>query len=106
MLRDLFDKATKLHAEIISLVPSVTQNERELEEVFIPPPLTAEEQCCEDYFAGTTIRDSSGRFIVRLPFKLNFNSCQLGSSKYIAKALLCSQRRKLEVKEPFYKLYM
>ena len=68
----------------------------ELEEIFRAPPLTAEEQWCEDYFVNTTTRDSTGRFIVRLPFKISCTRRQLGNSEYIARASLSSQRRKLE----------
>ena len=73
----------------------------ELEEIVRVPVLTAEEQRCEDYFAATTTRDASGRFIVRLPFKIGCNRRQLGRSEYIARASLCSQRRKLDSNDSF-----
>ena len=42
------------------------------EEVSISPRvlLTPDEQACEDYFVQTHSRDSEGRYIVRLPFKV------------------------------------
>uniref|UniRef100_A0A1Y1L369 Integrase catalytic domain-containing protein n=2 Tax=Photinus pyralis TaxID=7054 RepID=A0A1Y1L369_PHOPY len=40
--------------------------------------LTAEQQYCEDYFNQTTKRDSSGRYIVKIPFKPTLN--KLGDS--------------------------
>ena len=47
--------------------------------------LSEEEQSCEEFFAETVKRDSSGRYIVRLPFKSNNPECQYGNSFEIAR---------------------
>lgn len=40
---------------------------------------------CEDFYAKTTIRRPDGRYVVRLPFKHNFqNTIFLGSSRFLA----------------------
>lgn len=48
------------------------------------PPLSEEEEKCEKIFTSTTQRDSSGRYIVRLPFKDEDPKCKYGHSKQIA----------------------
>lgn len=42
---------------------------------------TPEEERCEDIFQKTTKRDSSGRYIVKLPFKDDDPSCKYGKSR-------------------------
>jgi len=54
----------------------------ELEEVPNMSHLTKEEIMCERHFQETHVRDSSGRYVVKLPFKENVK--QLGSSREIA----------------------
>ncbi|XP_070527727.1 uncharacterized protein [Cardiocondyla obscurior] len=44
--------------------------------------LSQEEELCKRYFVDTTVRESSGRFTVRLPFR--DNKAQLGRSRKIA----------------------
>ena len=77
----------------------------ELEEVTKHRSLTEEEQRCEDYFNSTTTRDSSGRFIVRLPFKIGRNRNELGKSEHIAHASLNSLLRKMDANEKLCDAY-
>ncbi|XP_062716636.1 uncharacterized protein LOC115260563 [Aedes albopictus] len=56
--------------------------------------LTEEEQRCEQHFAEHTVRDESGKFIVRLPFRLDPN--QLGESRPMAEKRLLHIERKLD----------
>lgn len=53
---------------------------------------TEEQRRCEAFYDATTIRDSTGRYIVRLPFANNFPI--LGKSRNIAIAQLLSMERK------------
>ncbi|XP_052748654.1 uncharacterized protein LOC113522128 [Galleria mellonella] len=46
--------------------------------------LSEEEKKCEEIFTNTTKRDSSGRYIVNLPFRSDDPSCKYGNSKTIA----------------------
>lgn len=57
--------------------------------------MTTEEQWCEEFYARTHRRDDSGRFVVRLPFRFEFDpAATLGSSRNIAiKRLLQLERR-------------
>lgn len=47
--------------------------------------LSEEEQSCEDFFIKTHKRDSSGRYVVRLPFRTSNPECQYGNSYDIAR---------------------
>ena len=58
------------------------------------PHLNDEETLCEEHFAKHTIRDSSGKFIVHLPFSESLTS--LGKSRDIAERRLLHIERKLE----------
>lgn len=62
--------------------------------------LTPEEKYCENYFAETTTRDSSGRFNVRIPFKTNIN--QLGDSRQLAENRFHKLEKRFE-RDPDYK---
>ncbi|XP_045493460.1 uncharacterized protein LOC123692730 [Colias croceus] len=46
--------------------------------------LTEEEIKCENIYSSTTRRDSSGRYIVHLPFRTDDPNCKYGNSKAIA----------------------
>jgi hypothetical protein len=56
--------------------------------------LSPEEQECETHFVNTHSRDSSGRFVCRLPFK--DDPRKLGESSNIAKSTFLSTERKFE----------
>lgn len=46
--------------------------------------LTEEEKRCEELFAATTMKDSAGRYVVKLPFKDNHPSCLHGQSREVS----------------------
>ncbi|KAL0850306.1 hypothetical protein ABMA28_012142 [Loxostege sticticalis] len=58
--------------------------ELEPEPVSLKKRLTKEEQACEEYYAATTQRDESGRYVVHLPFRHDDPPCKYGDSKNIA----------------------
>ncbi|XP_017887274.1 uncharacterized protein LOC108629231, partial [Ceratina calcarata] len=65
----------------------------EVEEISNKKPLSLEETICEEHFTKNTYRDSSGRFVVRLPF--NDKRHLLGQSREIALRQFLSLERKL-----------
>ncbi|XP_058449300.1 uncharacterized protein LOC131429265 [Malaya genurostris] len=65
------------------------------------PYLSSQETQCENHFKENTIRDDSGRFIVRLPFLDNPDT--LGESREIATKRLLHLERKLD-KNPKLKM--
>ncbi|XP_039309935.1 uncharacterized protein LOC120358750 [Solenopsis invicta] len=69
----------------------------EVEEVSRKPPLTPEEQQCEDHFANTHSRGPDGRYIVRLPFKRG-PPIEIGNSRATAERLLRALHRRLSVR--------
>lgn len=64
----------------------------QLEEMNTDTAATEEQRRCEAFYDATTIRDSTGRYIVRLPFTNNIPI--LGRSRNIAVAQLLSMERK------------
>lgn len=67
-------------------LPSLLQRFWEIEESPEKPPLTEEDELCEQIFRQTTTREESGRFIVHLPFKSEEAKQSLGKSKHKAVA--------------------
>ncbi|XP_076298183.1 uncharacterized protein LOC143217599 [Lasioglossum baleicum] len=65
----------------------------ELEEVPNSSPMTPEERRCEELFIQTTRRDSSGRYVARLPF-LGEDHPTTGRSRRAALQLLLNSERK------------
>ncbi|XP_068991476.1 uncharacterized protein [Neodiprion pinetum] len=65
--------------------------------------LSAEEAECEAHFIATHSRDSSGRYIVRLPFKSN--APPLGHSKGIAQRSLARLLNRLSHQPELHRLY-
>ncbi|XP_046810004.1 uncharacterized protein LOC124420590 [Lucilia cuprina] len=65
--------------------------------------LSPEEKECEAHFQATYRRDSSGRYIVRLPFKSSPNT--LGDSRKEAERMLAKLYQKSESNPQFFKLY-
>ncbi|XP_073956541.1 uncharacterized protein [Choristoneura fumiferana] len=57
---------------------------------------TEEEKRCQDIYAATTTRNSSGRYIVRLPFRERNPECTNGNSEAIAAKRFSFLERKLE----------
>lgn len=66
----------------------------EIESCQTTSTLSLEEAACEDYFARTTVQDSTGRFIVSLP-KRESAVGKLGDSKEIATRRFLSLERRL-----------
>jgi len=56
--------------------------------------MTAEQQACKEHFVTHTMQQSDGRFVVRLPIKMEPN--QLGTSRLSAERRLHSIERRLE----------
>lgn len=66
----------------------------EIEELPRTTYLTAEEQKCEEHFVSTHSRDSTGRYVVRLPFR-DGPPINIGDSYTIAKAMLLRTEKRL-----------
>ncbi|XP_071582567.1 uncharacterized protein [Temnothorax nylanderi] len=58
------------------------------------PILSPDEQACEDHFLSTHLRDETGRYVVRLPFKGSPE--ELGNSKIKAERMMRSLASKFE----------
>ena len=89
---------TSLHISSDDNLDSILQKFWTQEEVAPCPPFTKEEQACDDHFARTHSRDSSGRFVVRLPFKGGRPSptLRLGESFYRARSMLLNLEKRFE----------
>ncbi|XP_062713533.1 uncharacterized protein LOC134290411 [Aedes albopictus] len=63
-------ESTARHSNIATIedVENLMHRFWELEEVSTAPSRSPEEQACEDHFLSTYSRDTTGRFVVRLPF--------------------------------------
>ncbi|XP_058802831.1 uncharacterized protein LOC131670868 [Phymastichus coffea] len=75
----------------------------ELEEILPTRLLSREDQACEDHFSSTHVRDSSGRYVLRLPFSRSPN---LPSTFAIARARLLGTERRLVRKPNEQKAYV
>ncbi|XP_058840839.1 uncharacterized protein LOC131696309 [Topomyia yanbarensis] len=73
----------------------VPQRFWEMKTIVDQPTHSTTEKRCEDWYTATTIRDSSGRYKVRLP-KLNDPEIVLGESRAIATRRLLSLECRLE----------
>lgn len=67
--------------------------------------LTPEEIRCEELFESTTIRNDSGRYVVRLPFRSEDPECQYGKSREIALRRFRSLESKLIKNPTLYEEY-
>ena len=67
------------------------------------PLMTAEEKYCEKLFATTTTQDSSGKYIVRMPFKQNLK--KLGTNLSNAMRQFYAQESRRQKDEIYNKLY-
>lgn len=78
----------------------------EVETILDGPAHSVDENRCEEFYAQTTTRDATGRYIVRLPRTEN-PEIVLGSSKDIAERRFLSLERRLErdpaTKEAYHK---
>ncbi|XP_053667343.1 uncharacterized protein LOC128716761 [Anopheles marshallii] len=66
----------------------------ESEAIAEEPVLSAEEEACERHYVSTTVRNSAGRYVVRLPFNSNPHII-LGESRATADRRLCCMERRL-----------
>lgn len=73
--------STQAHVDENELLKKFWQIESDIFEEKI---LTHEEQQCEEFYMQTTRRDSSGRYIVELPFNEDNPQCKYGNSREIA----------------------
>ncbi|XP_059054953.1 uncharacterized protein LOC131849000 [Achroia grisella] len=74
----------------------------DLEEIYVPPIKSPEDNACEKYYSSTTKRDPiSGRYIVALPFCKDPST--LGDSYQLAKKRFLCLERKL-IASPAFKL--
>lgn len=76
----------------------------EIEEIPTISLYTDEEQQCENHFRKTCKRDSSGRYVVRLPFKRN-PPIDVGYSYKIAERMLSKMELRLQPKPTLYAEY-
>ncbi|XP_058797385.1 uncharacterized protein LOC131667724 [Phymastichus coffea] len=70
-----------------------------MEDVDYQPIKSEEDLACERYYAQTTTRDTSGRYIVRLPFRSG--KFELGLSKYQALQRFQALQRKFDANSRF-----
>ncbi|XP_065085296.1 uncharacterized protein LOC135707411 [Ochlerotatus camptorhynchus] len=74
---------------------STLQRFWEMETIPSDPVQSTEESRCEELYAATTTRDSSGRYVVRLP-RIEDPKIMLGESRSIADRRFLSLERRLE----------
>ncbi|XP_017494038.1 PREDICTED: uncharacterized protein LOC108382149 [Rhagoletis zephyria] len=78
----------------------------EQEEVAVTQPRSSEEDFCEDLYRRTTIRQTDGRYMVKLPIKPEFPDIMpLGHSRLAAQQQYISIERTLEKKPDLCKRY-
>lgn len=75
----------------------------EIHEMNVPLPFTPDEELCESHFSETHTRSSTGRYIVRLPFKPEHRP--INSSMNIALSRLQAMERKFAVNSSFRDQY-
>ncbi|UYV63214.1 hypothetical protein LAZ67_2003462 [Cordylochernes scorpioides] len=75
----------------------------ELESIPLEEIPTKEEKDCESHYLKNVVRDESGRYIVRLPFKESAE--RLGQSKSIAISRFLNLEKRLEQNESIYAQY-
>ncbi|UYV61483.1 hypothetical protein LAZ67_1005017, partial [Cordylochernes scorpioides] len=75
----------------------------ELESIPLEEIPTKEEKDCESHYLKNVVRDESGRYIVRLPFKESAE--KLGQSKSIAISRFLNLEKRLEQNEKIYVQY-
>ncbi|XP_055633490.1 uncharacterized protein LOC129773857 [Toxorhynchites rutilus septentrionalis] len=75
----------------------------ELEDFKPTTRLTVEEQLCEDHFQAYTTRDSSGRYVVKLPFRKDPSN--IGDTRYSALRQYHALKRRLNNNPEHQQLY-
>ncbi|XP_047022485.1 uncharacterized protein LOC124631893 [Helicoverpa zea] len=87
-------RITTLHAQINDddLLRQFWEIEREPNN--IKRKFSKEEEMCEEFYDATTVRDETGRFVVRLPFQNEEPECKYGGLREIAiKRFECLERK-------------
>lgn len=100
-------KTQSLHVHHCVVADTIDKEIRrfwEIDELPCKTYLTEEEQLCENHFKCTHSRDSSGRYIVRLPFKRN-PPINIGESRSIAKNMLFQLEKRMQDKPDHYAEY-
>lgn len=86
------------HLSVNDNLDSKLQRFWELEECnYVYDNMTMDERKCEEHYANSTSRDSSGRYVVKIPFKST--TSQLGDSMFMASKRLDHLLRRLD-KDP------
>ncbi|KAK9720233.1 Protein of unknown function (DUF1759) [Popillia japonica] len=75
----------------------------ETEEVNVSPVFSKSEQYCEEHFRNSIKRNSDGRFVVKIPFKQNYEC--LGQSRNLALNRFYSQEQRLVKDQELYEPY-
>ncbi|XP_043065265.1 uncharacterized protein LOC122320844 [Drosophila ficusphila] len=108
----VFGKTNQIFSHAISIRCHQTNLESlvnmffELEIIPETRQLTAEEQWCEDHFKRTHTRQPNGKYMVRLPFKTQFDSSQvLGKSRQIALNRFHMLERKFQKQPALHQQY-
>ncbi|KAL7297479.1 hypothetical protein TKK_0009846 [Trichogramma kaykai] len=81
------------HASIEASIWSLVSKLWELNDVPSRPHLSEDDKRCEELFVETHQRDSSGRFVVRLPFARRVD---LSISRYAAQSSLLRMERRFQ----------
>ncbi|CAB0043513.1 unnamed protein product [Trichogramma brassicae] len=81
------------HASIEPSISSLVSKLWELDDVPSRPHLSEDDRRCEELFVETHQRDSSGRFVVRLPFA---RRADLSISRYAAQSSLLRMERRFQ----------
>ncbi|XP_023316217.1 uncharacterized protein LOC111694003 [Trichogramma pretiosum] len=81
------------HASIEPSISSLVSKLWELDNVTSRPHLSEDERRCEELFVQTHRRDSSGRFVVRLPFA---RRADLRGSRFTAQSCLLRMERRFQ----------
>lgn len=85
----------KCHVAKVESLDKVIEQFWAVEELVKKTPRSQEEEDCETHFENTVARDDTGRYIVRYPKHMNFNS-MIGESKQTALRRLQQTERRLE----------
>ena len=86
------------HLNIMDNLDDKLQRFWELEKCnYVYDNMTVDERKCEEHYANSTSRDSSGRYVVKIPFKST--TSQLGDSMFMANKRLDHLLRRLD-KDP------
>lgn len=102
-------RTSAVHISVHHVIKASTLEEEvrrfwEIEEIPQSSILTPHDEQCEKHFREAHFRDTSGRYIVRLPFKLG-PPIDIGQSKFRAERLLTTLTRKFSSVSEYEKEY-